>query len=126
MSYKAIAKYIPYSPYKLRPLADVIRNKSVEFALQWLFTYRNQRTVPLKKIIESALANARNLKCDTSAHDLLITEIKVDQGPIRKYFKPGAQGRATFLRRRFCHIQVILNAKENKHMAKGVISGTKG
>jgi large subunit ribosomal protein L22 len=124
MNYKAIAKYIPYSPYKLRPLADVVRNKSVEYALQWLYTYRNQRTVPLKKIIESALANARNLQCVADAKDLMIQEIKVDQGPIRKYFKPGAQGRATFLRRRFCHIQVILMDKNN--MNKEVVRGTKG
>ena len=125
MSYKAIAKYIPYSPYKLRPLADVIRNKSVDYALQWLYTFKNQRTVPLKKLIESAFANAKNLQSKSDMKNLLIKEIKVDQGPIRKYFKPGAQGRAKFLRRRFCHVQVILVDMENI-LHKEVLSGTKG
>lgn len=110
--YKAIAKYISYSPYKLRPLVDVIRGKNAEYALGWLNIYRNQRSIPIIKVLESALANAKYKGCDAALLDMVISEIKVDQGPIKKYFKPGAQGRATILRKRYCHIEVVVQAKE--------------
>lgn len=115
----AIAKNIPYSPYKLRPIVNVLRNKSVLYALQWLKVYNNQRTIPLKKVIESALSNMLvNQNNDPKLRDgllvksIIISEIKVDQGPIKKYFNPGAQGRATVLRKRYCHISV--EVKSNK------------
>ena len=53
---KAIAKNIQCSPYKLRPLVDVIRGKSVVYALQWLGSiYRNKKAIPVRKVIDSAL-----------------------------------------------------------------------
>jgi large subunit ribosomal protein L22 len=111
--FRAHAKYIRYSPYKLRPIADVIRNKSVVYALNWLNTYRTQRATPIKKALESAVANARQSKSDVSA--LTIKEIRIDQGPIQKYFKPGAMGRAMVQRKRMSHISIILqNNVQNK------------
>ncbi len=53
--------------------------------------YKSKRSVPLKKALESAVANARNLK-NLDPQELLIKEICVDQGPIHRYFKPGAYG----------------------------------
>lgn len=113
---KAIAKNIPCSPYKLRPIIDVLRNKSVLYALQWLGgVYKNQRIVPLKKVIESALSNILckknmdpKIRQGLFVESTFISEIKVDQGPIKKYFRPGAQGRATILRKRYSHISVII------------------
>jgi large subunit ribosomal protein L22 len=141
----AIAKNIACSPYKLRPIVDVIRNKSVLYALQWLGSiYRNKKAVPLKKAIESAVSNLlykknidTKLRNENVINNLEFSEIKVDQGPIRKYFKPGAQGRATILRTRYSHISVIVSEKtiilsEKKELKvtklknKGVSSGTKG
>ncbi|MBA3751994.1 50S ribosomal protein L22 [Candidatus Dependentiae bacterium] len=108
--YGATAKYIPYSPYKLRPIADIVRGKDVLYALRWLTTYRTRRVQSIKKVLESAVANAKNRNnVDSSA--LMIKEICVDQGPIQKYFKPGAQGRAQIQRRRLCHISVTLQTK---------------
>lgn len=110
MQFEAKAKYVDYSPYKLRPVANVVRGKDVMFALNWLATYRTQRASAIKKLIESAVANAKNGKNVESAA-LLIKEIRVDQGPIHRYFKPAAMGRASVQRRRFSHISVILETK---------------
>lgn len=110
MQFIAKAKFVRYSPYKLRPLADVVRGKNIPYALGWLSTHQTKRVSPLKKVIESAVANAKQLK-DLSAEDLFIKELRVDQGPMFRYFKPGAMGRAVILRKRFSHLSVILESK---------------
>lgn len=110
MQFEAKARYVDYSPYKLRPVVNVVRGKDVVYALNWLTTYRTQRVRAIKKLIESAVANAKNGQgVDTAA--LMIKEIRVDQGPIHRYFKPGAMGRANVQRKRFSHIKVILETK---------------
>lgn len=117
-TYKAIAKNIPYSPYKLRPLVDVIRGKSAEYALNWLNIYRNKRSIPVKKVLESAIANALYQGHKHSHKDIVVSQIKVDQGLIRRYFEPGAQGRAIILRKRYCHITVEVSLKEESELVK--------
>lgn len=110
MQFLAKARYIMYSPYKLRPIADVVRGKDVGYALNWLLTYRTQRARSILKLIESAVANAKN-NGNVEYSDLLIKEIRIDQGPIHKYFKPGAMGRANIQRKRLSHLSVILETK---------------
>jgi large subunit ribosomal protein L22 len=116
---KAVAKNIKCSPYKLRPVVDVIRNKDVLYALNWLQNiYRNKKALPIRKVIDSALAN---FLCKNSLHpktrslevckEIFLLEIKVDQGLIRKYFQPGPQGRAKVLRTRYSHISVVVGNK---------------
>lgn len=107
MQFEAKARYIKHSPYKLRPLVDAVRGKNVAYALNWLKIYRNQRSMPIKKVLESAAANASHLQ-QYDLKDLRVAEIKVDQGPARKYFKPAAMGRAMIQRKRMSHISVIL------------------
>lgn len=107
--YVAHARYVHYSPYKLRPFADVIRGKNVVYALNWLTTYASQRVKPVRKVLESAVANAKHLN-NVSAEQLIVKEVRVDQGPVFRYFKPGAMGRANVLRRRFSHISIILES----------------
>ena len=108
--FKAIAKFVRYSPYKLRAIADVVRGKDVTYALNWLTTYKTQRVEPIVKALASAVANAKNLQ-DIDPSLLMVKEIKVDQGPMRRYFKPGAQGRAKPQRSRMCHISIIVQPK---------------
>lgn len=112
MQFSAKARYVRFSPYKLRPLADVIRNKDVTYALHWLATHAVQRVVPVKKVIESAVANAKQLN-NVDTRSLYIDEIRVDEGPSYKYFKPGAMGRSNVYKRRFSHISVILKTVAN-------------
>lgn len=110
MEFVAKAKGIPFSPYKLRPIADVVRGKDLAYALGWLTTHRTNRVVPLKKVIESAAANAKSTQ-GVEIAELCVKEIRVDEGRIFRYFKPGAMGRASMQRKRFCHISVILEQK---------------
>lgn len=110
MQFIAKAKGLPFSPYKLRPIADVVRGKDLAYALGWLATYKTNRVVPLKKVIESAAANAKSTQ-GVEVGDLCVKEIRVDEGRIFRYFKPGAMGRAAMQRKRFCHISVILEQK---------------
>ncbi|HEX2977791.1 MAG TPA: 50S ribosomal protein L22 [Candidatus Babeliales bacterium] len=107
MQFSAKAKFVRYSPYKLRPLADVIRGKNAQYALHWLETYKTRRSVPLKKMLMSAVANAKNLN-ELSPNDLVIKDLRIDEGPIIRYYKPGAMGRANIQRKRLCHLSVIL------------------
>ncbi len=90
-----------------------MRGKDVDYALNWLTTYKTQRVEPIKKLFESAVANAKNLQ-NVEASLLIVKDIRVDQGPIRRYFKPGAQGRAKPQRTRMCHIKVTLQTKNSK------------
>lgn len=107
MQFCAKARYIKFSPFKLRPVADVIRGKNAQFALNWLATHGSQRTEPVRKVLKSAVANAiQQGKCDPA--ELFIKDLRVDQGPMYRYFKPGAMGRSTILRKRFSHIQVVV------------------
>ncbi len=108
--FTAHARYVWYSPYKLRLLADIVRGKDVTYALQWLTTYRTRRAEPIKKTIESAVANAKNLS-NVDASTLTVKEIRIDQGPTHRYFKPSAMGRSMPLRKRLSHISVILGTK---------------
>ena len=113
MQFIAKARYVWYSPYKLRPLVNVIRDKDVKYALAWLTTYRTKRSIPIKKVIESAVANAQHTK--QIAPDLLrIKDIRIDQGPTHSYIKPGAMGRAMPHRKRLCHISIILETKRKE------------
>lgn len=117
MEFKAKAKFLPFSPYKLRPLADVVRGKHVDYALSWLTTYAGRRVSPLKKVIESARANAKMLG-SVQTETLVIKDIRVDEGPQFKYFKPAAMGRSQIQRRRMSHISVVL--EERKQLATQV------
>ena len=107
MQFKAVSKYIKRSPYKLRPIVDVVRGKKAQYALDWLAVYPAEKALPIRKVIQSAVANANNLQ-EFSSENLTISEIKVDQGPTHKYFKPGAMGRSKILRKRLSHITVVL------------------
>lgn len=107
MQYVAKAKFIRYSPYKLRPLVDVIRGKNVQFALNWLATCSLKKAEPVIKVLSSAAANAKSL-ANIEASDLMLTEFRVDQGPIVRYFKAGAMGRANIQRKRLSHMSVIV------------------
>ncbi len=114
MQFVSKARYVRFSPYKLRPYVDVIRGKNVEYALNWLETCPIKRVVPIKKMLQSASANAKQLK-GLEAETLVIKDIRVDEGPTYRYYRPGAMGRASMYRRRFCHMRVTVeNIEKSK------------
>ena len=118
---KAKSKYIRVSPYKLRPIVDAVRGIPVDRALAFLKSCSIKRTVPVQKTIFSAYSNCKNLNPDiTSMSELIVKKISVDNGPVIKYFKPGAMGRASIQRKRLCHLEVILERKKSKKEVKEV------
>lgn len=115
---RATSKYVRVSPYKLRPIADVIRGLSVGRALSWLKTHSIKRMRPITKTLLSAVANAKNLNADNSVSvdSMIIKEIRIDQGPSITYFKPGAMGRASLQQKRMSHVAIVLGQKAEKKL----------
>lgn len=107
MRFVAKSRYVRFSALKLRPIADVVRGQGVARALSWLATHAVGRAIPVKKTIESAAANAKNMHA-VADEDLRIVEIRIDEGPTTRYYKPGAMGRSSILRKRSSHISVTL------------------
>ena len=119
MKFNAKARFVRISPTKLRLLANNVRGKDVDFALGWLTTCGMQRAIPIKKLILSASANAKQLQ-DVDKGNLFVKEIKVDTGPTFKYFKPGAMGKSNVYRKRLSHISVVLEYKNAELAAQEV------
>ncbi|UCF73876.1 MAG: 50S ribosomal protein L22 [Deltaproteobacteria bacterium] len=110
MKVRAIAKYIRVSPRKIRLGMKEIRGKKVEEALN-LLMFTPQKGAPLvRKLINSALANASQYP-DIDVDKLFIKHIYADEGPTLKRFRPRAMGRATRIRRRTSHLTVILDER---------------
>ena len=89
---------------------DAIRGKDVETALGILnYNPRNASTV-IKKLLESAIANAENNN-GMNKEDLYIAECYASDGPIMKRIRPRAQGRAYRIEKRMSHITIVLNER---------------
>lgn len=114
---KAKLRFLRMSPRKVRLVADLVRGKRVNDALAQLSFSKKAAARPVRKLIESAVANAvENHKLEREA--LYIKEIMVDGGPTMKRFRPRAHGRAGMIRKRMSHVQVVLAEKEELKKAK--------
>lgn len=110
MEVKASLKYARVGAQKARLVADVVRGKDVNEAIKTL-TFLNKKTAGLiKKLIESAVANAEYKKV-MDVDNLYVKTIWVDQGPSLKRFRPRAQGRAYGIHKKTSHINVVLEEK---------------
>lgn len=108
MEAKAIARYIRISPQKARLVADVVRGQDVGKALNTLRFMPKKGARILRKVIESAVANAaQNQAIDVDT--LFVKTIYVDGGPMLKRMRPRAMGRANRILKRTSHITVVLD-----------------
>jgi large subunit ribosomal protein L22 len=112
MIYQAKYRFARISARKVRPLADMIRGKYAEDALN-ILRYQPQRGARmLEKAIRSAMGNAQdpdqNRGRVVNLHGLVVTEARVDGGPMFKRVRPQARGMAYLVRRRMSHIVVTL------------------
>lgn len=110
MAVKAIAKSVRISPRKVQVVAALVRGRSVNDAITILEHTPRRSALPIKKVIESARANADNnhgYKTDT----LTITEITVNDGPRYKRFRPVARGSAHPYQLRSSHITVVVDGE---------------
>ena len=104
---RAVAKYIRTTPRKMRLVADMIRGKSAQEAWNILEFTPKRATGPMKKVLESAIANAQNNN-DIAPDTLKVWRVMVDEGPTLKRFRPRARGRASAIKKRTCHITVVV------------------
>jgi len=119
---KAVEKFIRISPRKLRYVADVIRAKRVDYAVDLLTFTTKKAALIIRKAVQSAAANAtENHKMKED--DLVVEKIFINEGPILKRFRPRARGRATKIRKRTSHLTVIVSDGREEE-AKG--NGSKG
>ena len=111
MEAKAISKYVRMSPRKVRQIVDLIRGKSVEEAINLIHFIPNRSSKPVEKTLRSAVANMMNKEeaSKLDPDDLVIKTIFVNQGPTMKRYRPGPMGRASIIRKRFCHITVVVS-----------------
>lgn len=99
---------IRISPRKVRIVGDLIKKKNVNDAMG-ILTYMPQKaSFILKKLLDSAIANARQKKY-VDVDNLYVKNVMVDGGPMMKRFLPRAMGRATKIRKRISHITMILD-----------------
>ncbi|HRI70219.1 MAG TPA: 50S ribosomal protein L22 [Polyangium sp.] len=112
MQSKASAKFSRISPRKARMIADLVRGRDAAEALQLLqFTEKSAAPV-ISKIIESAVANARQSGADVDA--LFISKATVDKGPnkFNRRWRPRAMGRATRVQKGISHIVIELSERK--------------
>jgi len=107
---EALAKhlYARSSAQKARLVADQIRGLSVEKALELLSYSPKKAAVLIKKVVDSATANAEHNE-GADVDELVITKIFVDEGPTMKRIMPRAKGRADRIMKRSCHITVVVS-----------------
>jgi large subunit ribosomal protein L22 len=105
----ATAKYVRCSARKARLVADLVRGKSVPEARAILAFSPRAAAVHLRKVLHSAAANAEH-NASLDADELVLAKVTIDEGPTIKRFRPRAQGRATRINKRTCHITIGLAA----------------
>lgn len=110
MEVKAKLSYARVGEQKARLVADLVRGKNVSEALKTLQVLNKKSALIIKKLVESAVANA-DYKKTIDLDKLFIKTIYVDQGTVLKRFRPRAQGRATGVRKKTSHINVVLDER---------------
>ena len=108
MQTQAKLRHLRMSPRKVRLVVDLIRGLEVEPALNQLKFMQNKAAHPLTKLLNSALANAEH-NHELKKDNLYIKEIRVDEGPSLKRWRPRAFGRASGIQKRTSHISLILS-----------------
>jgi len=107
MIYRAKHRFADVAPRKMRPLAQLVRGKNVDEALEALRFVPNRGAKQLAEVLKSAVGNAEEQGC-RNLDDLVVTEARVDGGPMFKRIRPRARGTAFGIKRRLSHIAVAL------------------
>lgn len=122
MQVKASLKNYRRSARKVRELARILRGMEIDKAVSQLLVWDKGSCKDLLNLLKSAVANAENnfkLKED----NLYISEIKVNEGPTLKRWRPRAHGRAAQILKRTCHVELTL--EERKVESQKVAKSTK-
>jgi large subunit ribosomal protein L22 len=117
MEATATTRYLRVTAQKARRVVNLVRGKNAVEAVATLRFQPQAVATDVRKLIESAIANAR-VKADQAGErfdetELFVTAITVDEGPTMKRIRPRAQGRANRVLKRSCHINVTVATLEN-------------
>lgn len=113
---RATAKYVRISPFKVRIVLNLIRNKKASEALAILETTPRAASPIIKKVLVSAMANAEH-NLGMNVDELYVSEALANMGPTLKRVQPRAQGRAFRILKRTSHITIVLGTKNGKEAA---------
>jgi large subunit ribosomal protein L22 len=108
MESRAVARFVRVSPQKVGLIMDEVRGKKVDEALRLLSFSPQKGAHLLKKLINSAVANAEANK-EVDVDSLYVKKVYADKGSTMKRFRPRAMGRATRIRKKTSHLTVILD-----------------
>jgi large subunit ribosomal protein L22 len=105
------------SAYKARQVLDLIRNKEVQQADEILQFAERDAAIVIRKCLGSAMANAEN-NDGIDATELFVSACFADEGPTLKRWRPRARGRATRIRKRTCHITIIVSRLSEEQLER--------
>jgi large subunit ribosomal protein L22 len=105
--FKALHRYADMSARKMRPFATLIRGRMADEALELLRFLPNKSARLIEAVLKSALGNAED-RGARNVDDLVVTESRIDGGPILKRHMPRARGTAYPIKRRYAHIHITL------------------
>jgi large subunit ribosomal protein L22 len=114
MEVTARHRYLQTSPQKVRLVADQIRGKGVQDAANILELSKKGAARPLRKLLQSAIANAENLDDQLDVDRLYIKEVFVDCGPTLKRIRPQPMGRAFRILKRQSHVTIKLDTRKGE------------
>ena len=109
MAYTATHRFAQISARKVRPLANLIRGKHADEALDILKYMPHRGARMLEKVLKSALGNAEDRRSQNIG-DLVVIDARVDGGPIVKRIQPHARGMAFMIKKRMSHIRVTVDS----------------
>ena len=109
MDVRARLRHVRISPQKARLVADMIRGKNVNDALNLLSFTRKKAAGLMAKLLKSAVANAEENHKVVDVDDLYVKTVLVDKGVTWKRWMPRARGSASPIRKRTSHITIVLN-----------------
>ena len=114
---RAVAKYIRISPYKVREVLDLVRGQHVQRAAEILRFSERDAALVVGKVLASAVANAEN-NDGIDPEELYVSACYADEGVTIKRFRPRARGRAGRIRKRTCHVTVIVSRMPADQLAR--------
>jgi len=113
MEARAVAKYVRMSTRKARLVIDAIRGKNVNDALRIVGLSSKKAARPIRKTLESAIANAEN-NFDIDVDELYVVKATADMGRALRRLRPRAFGRADIIRRPTSHITIVVGDRESE------------
>jgi large subunit ribosomal protein L22 len=107
--YRAVSKYLMGSPFKVRPVADLVRRRSYPEAMSVLENIPHKGARLIRKTVKSAASNALQNNKQLDEDMLYVKEILIDEGPRLKRVWFRGRGRADMQLKRMCHITVVID-----------------